>query len=455
MNQALISNSVQRPLNRWITCAKGDSNSSRCRLSSTDGAESDPENASEHSSGSQMRERLRCSMWSRASSDPELKADLLEAAQCRRSRWLSFPKLVKVALDGAQALPLITSLFWKLVGWLGCGMTAYIMGLRLLLFAMLILPACIHAAVFWLFHPSIIKGVRFGPKPRNFLDIYIPPSASKGVDKTLHPVVVNVMGGAWIIGYRAWSAWMGKRLALEQGFIFVAVDYRNFPQAQMSDMVDDVALSLDWIFRHIENYGGDPRNVSLLGQSAGAQLSGLVLLERCLAESANPEIADRWSARDIKRFVGISGPYNLEKISTHLAKRGLKPEILRYICDDDLEVCSPTLRVSQPDWLENLRAQKLMPPITLIHGTADKTVPQESTVEFAATLKLASGVEEVDVILLEDVTHSEPIVEGPIRGRDPLMKVLMPLLGVVEDKASTEPLQPQWLTNIASKVMPF
>jgi prenylcysteine alpha-carboxyl methylesterase len=330
------------------------------------------------------------------------------------------------------------------------------MGWRLLIFTFLILPAVLQAAFFWLFHPSVIKGIRFGPNPRNFLDIYVPPSATSGEKKSQIPVVVNVMGGAWIIGYRAWSAWMGKRLALEQGFIFVAVDYRNFPQAQMSDMVDDVALALDWIFRHIENYGDDPHNVTLLGQSAGAQLSGLVLLERCLAEAANSEITDRWSVRDIRRFVGISGPYNLKKISSHLAKRGLNPEILRYICDGEVEVYSPELRVCDPDWLENLQAQKLMPPISLIHGTADKTVPKEQSVDFAEKLK-AGGIGSVDLILLDGVTHSEPIVEGPIRGADHLMEVLMPLLGVFDyqDKIETKPLQPQLMTRIASVVMPF
>lgn len=407
-----------------------------------------------------MRERMRSAMC-KSDSTPDLQSEiLLEAVQRNRPRWLSVPTLLHVVLDGYKAIPLVWTLWWKLVGWLGFGITAYIMGLRLVVFSVFILPAALQTAVFWLFHTSVIKGVRFGPNPRNFLDIYIPPSATtpstNGEKKPGIPVVVNVMGGAWIIGYRAWSAGMGKRLALEQGFIFVAVDYRNFPQAQMSDMVDDVALSLDWIFRNIENYGGNPHDVTLLGQSAGAQLSGLVLLERCLAEAAKPEIADRWSVKQINRFVGISGPYNLKKISDHLAKRGFNPEILRYICDGEIDVCSPEMRISEPDWLANQLAQKLMPPISLIHGTSDKTVPQEQSIDFAEKLKSA-GISSVDLILLDGVTHSEPIVEGPIRGKDRLMQVLMPLLGVSdsEENVNTQPLQPQWMTWIASKVMPF
>ena len=41
--------------------------------------------------------------------------------------------------------------------------------------------------------------------------------------------IVFYSGGVWIIGYKAWGAFMGKLLAAN-GVCVVMPDYRNFPQ---------------------------------------------------------------------------------------------------------------------------------------------------------------------------------------------------------------------------------
>ncbi|ETO03955.1 hypothetical protein RFI_33447, partial [Reticulomyxa filosa] len=49
--------------------------------------------------------------------------------------------------------------------------------------------------------------------------------------KNKYPVVIFVTGGAWMIGYKAWGAFMGMLLA-QLGILFVTPDYRNFPQVR-------------------------------------------------------------------------------------------------------------------------------------------------------------------------------------------------------------------------------
>ena len=74
----------------------------------------------------------------------------------------------------------------------------------------------------------------YGLFSRNRLDIISPPVSAPSPAGG-RPVVVFVTGGAWIIGYKAWGALLGKRLS-DAGIITVLLDYRNFPQARIDTM---------------------------------------------------------------------------------------------------------------------------------------------------------------------------------------------------------------------------
>ncbi|EER12854.1 conserved hypothetical protein, partial [Perkinsus marinus ATCC 50983] len=148
-----------------------------------------------------------------------------------------------------------------LLKFFGTGFQAYIMFMRLIVFAILIMPAVVKVGSWWTLSPNVLRGIRYGPNGRNQLDIYLPADyyldpPEKRRQKKL-PIVINVMGGAWVIGFRAWSACMGRRLAFERGALFVAPDYRNFPQGKIDDMVEDVNNCINWVFENADRYGGD------------------------------------------------------------------------------------------------------------------------------------------------------------------------------------------------------
>lgn len=92
-----------------------------------------------------------------------------------------------------------------------------------------------------------------------------------------YPVVVFLSGGAWIIGYRAWGAFMGMLMA-QLGVVFVSPDYRNFPQGTINDMVIDATNAIQWTQDNIHKYGGDKNNMYVISQSAGAHIGALMML---------------------------------------------------------------------------------------------------------------------------------------------------------------------------------
>ena len=84
-------------------------------------------------------------------------------------------------------------------------------------FIFFLLPGFLKIAYFYVFSPKVQRSVVFGLFPRNRLDIIYPPYYIKS-PKSGRPIVIFVTGGAWIIGYKAWGALLGKRLA-EEGII--------------------------------------------------------------------------------------------------------------------------------------------------------------------------------------------------------------------------------------------
>ena len=174
---------------------------------------------------------------------------------------------------------LLSSACAQLLWWLGVPGQWLLNFCWLILFVITMLPAFIPVFLHYLLSSSVAKNIPYGPSIRHQLDVYFPKNSNRS-DKskaTGLPVVIFFSGGAWIIGYKTWGFMMGKVMQAN-GIIFVAPDYRNFPQAVAKEMVEDVTLAVQWVFDHIEDLGGDRTRVSLIGQSAGAHLSALAVM---------------------------------------------------------------------------------------------------------------------------------------------------------------------------------
>ena len=213
----------------------------------------------------------------------------------------------------------------ELLWWLGGPAAWALQAYRLMLFVVLLLPGFLPHAFRYFFSSPHVWASSYGDSVRHRLDVYVPlgpngePLAAK--EGAAVPIVVFVTGGAWIIGYRMWGFLLGFALQ-KHGVLCICVDYRNFPQARIPQMIDDVSDALDWVYEHASSLGGSPDDISLVGQSAGAHLSAMVVL-RLMRQRK-----DASSRPPLRRFVGISGPYDMPKIKPSLSKRGLHPGLI-------------------------------------------------------------------------------------------------------------------------------
>lgn len=108
------------------------------------------------------------------------------------------------------------------------------------------------------------------------LNIYTP----KHPDKS--PVIIFIHGGGFNSGSTEDSCFDGAAYA-KRGIILVAIKYRvgvlgYFSHSDISDEfghdgnfgLNDQYIAINWVKEHISAFGGDPDNLTLMGQSAGA-----------------------------------------------------------------------------------------------------------------------------------------------------------------------------------------
>jgi acetyl esterase/lipase len=98
------------------------------------------------------------------------------------------------------------------------------------------------------------------------------------------PVLVWVHGGGWQAGDKGNRMADKRRLAAEQGWVLVSVNYRLVPQVRYPVPNEDVAAAVAWVTEHAGEHGGDPARVALMGHSAGGGIVAAVTTdERYLA----------------------------------------------------------------------------------------------------------------------------------------------------------------------------
>ncbi|WP_336759110.1 alpha/beta hydrolase [Paenibacillus sp. USHLN196] len=157
-----------------------------------------------------------------------------------------------------------------------------------------------------------VADVPYADEGRNdsTLDIYYP-----SVTTEILPVVLWVHGGGWVLGDKEDIADYAIQLA-EQGYVVVSMNYALAPDTKYPIPVIQTNQALTYVKNHADEFQGDPENIFLAGNSAGAQIASqtaAVVTNPSLAKLMN--IMPTVDPEELRGVLLFCGPYNLSTVA--------------------------------------------------------------------------------------------------------------------------------------------
>jgi acetyl esterase/lipase len=197
-------------------------------------------------------------------------------------------------------------------------------------------------------------------------DIYYNPKATKPM-----PVVFNIHGGGWNHGTK--ESQTGFNSWFKMGFAVVNIEYRMYPQSTAPGAVEDVRSSMLYIVQHAKELNIDVNKIVMMGGSAGGHLALLAgLLQNDNKFDGNYKnvtgytiaaIIDKYGPADLTNA-------NFSKYKSLVNWLGTNADNLKF-----RESISPITYV-----------KKTSPPVFIVHGDADPTVPYQQSVDLKKKL---------------------------------------------------------------------
>ncbi len=210
------------------------------------------------------------------------------------------------------------------------------------------------------------------------MDVLTPKNGAKGIG------VVLVSSGGWRssksnvpgaeLNGRKSEHWLQG--LLQGGFTLFIARHGSAPRYFVPEMVDDIRRSVRFVRHHAGRYGVDPDRLAITSGSSGGHLSLMVALtgDDGRAEAEDP--IERESSR-VQAVVAWFPPTDLVNWGMpdgYITINKLKPDLLKALFAEvtdmkgQLESISPIYFVTPDD-----------PPLYLVHGLRDLTVPVQQS----------------------------------------------------------------------------
>lgn len=204
------------------------------------------------------------------------------------------------------------------------------------------------------------------------MDLYLAPA-----EKGLSPVVINIHGGGWNHGVK--ESQTGFSTFFKAGFAVANIEYRLTGQATAPAAVEDTRCALIYLIKNAKALNIDVNKIVIMGGSAGGHLA---LMGGLLANDHRFD-GNCPGVENIK-VAAIIDKYGITDVWDWGYGKNLTSKSARNWLGDKANDQAFAASVSPITYVT-----KNSPPVFIVHGDADPTVPYQQSVDLHKKLKEA------------------------------------------------------------------
>jgi len=253
------------------------------------------------------------------------------------------------------------------------------------------------------------------------LNVFTPRTPTEGMAL---PVLVWIHGGAYTNGAGSVAWYHGASLASRETIV-VTINYRLGPLGFLGDGnygILDMLSALRWVQRNISAFGGDTKNVTIFGESAGgaavislltsSEIDGLAHKAWAMSPSIG-QLRDKPRALELQeQFVELAGLSTFEEVKSMSVEDILATQQKQMVMPtDDFDFYSPTAGGSSLS--NDILGDAARSPIPLVVGTnKDENKLWSAFDESLANADMSKWVDFTDEIFAERAQQARDVYQA-------------------------------------------
>ena len=206
------------------------------------------------------------------------------------------------------------------------------------------------------------------------VDIYFQPKSTK-----LNPLIINIHGGGWNHGVK--ESQTGFNSFFIKGFSIANIEYRLTAKAKAPAAIEDARCALIYLIKNASRFNIDVNKIIVMGGSAGGHLA---LMTGLLANNHLFDI----NCRGVENIhvAAIIDKYGITDVWDWAYGKNITSKSATNWLGDKMNNEDFAKSVSPINYIN-----KNSPPVFIVHGDADPTVPYQHSVDLYQKL-LSLGV---------------------------------------------------------------
>ena len=260
------------------------------------------------------------------------------------------------------------------------------------------------------------------PQPQSedclYLNVWTP-----SLDDAARPVMVWIHGGSFTFGSGSEPLYSGASLAARGDVVLVTINYRlgvlgflHEPALGETNFgMRDMIAALRWVRDNIANFGGDPSNVTIFGESAGGAAVACLLVSPEAQGLLHRAIGMSTAGDHVILFEGVDP--STEQLYAQLGIDEGRPELLRSLPAADLLAAQAALEQASMENMSELWSLRL--PFGPVVDGSFLTAPPvaAASASAAAGVPLLFGNPDEEMRLLRAMLPPEQLSEADVIAR--------------------------------------